>query len=159
MFTFNKLNVCYTISVRRSRTLDFKNNNGNCTPVRSQSIIAVTSKTQERSSGNLFDDSLNNVSCEDISKQTDLKINSLLPSSQLKHDNATQIQLKYINRPSSNSPPFSYNIIQPDVTNLVSPRASVCSTPGMTGSELDLEEEDPSSDESWGMLSYNYIWV
>ena len=159
IFTHNQVSVYSIISVRRSRTLDFKNNNGNCMPVRSHSTLAVTSKPQETSScNNPFDDSFNDVDCEDISKQPDMKINSRL-ASQTKHDNATQIPLKYITRPSSNSSPlFSYNITQPDVTHLVSPRASICSTPVMTGSELDLGDEGPSSDESWGMVLCNYMW-
>ena len=138
-------------SVRRSRTLDFKNSNGNNAPVRSHSTIAVTSKIEETSFDSQFEDSIHNSGSENISKQKDIAVKSLL-SSTTKHDTATQIQLKCQNRPASNSPPFPFNITQPDLANLVSPRESPCSTGHWTRSELGLEEEDASSDESWGML-------
>ena len=106
---------------------------------------------QTTSSNNPFDDSFVNGDSENKSNQDDHAINSL-SSSQSKHDNSTQIPLKdIINRPSSKSPTFSFNITQPDITNLVSPRTSICSTPGLTGSEWGQEGEDESSDESWGM--------
>ena len=138
------------IVVRRSRTLDFKYSASNNVPIRSHSTTVVTTVTREASTNNPFEDSFVNGNSDHISGQTDKNMHSNF-SSQQKKDSSTQVPLELImNRPSSNSPTLSYNITQPDVTHLVSPRVSICSTPAMTGSEYGQEDEDPSSDESWG---------
>ena len=103
------------------------------------------------SSNNPFCDSFVSTNTGTISDQ-----NSNIPepetSLQEKTDTATQIPL----RPrAKNDRPIttatSCQIAQPDVTQLVSPQTSMCSTPEMAGSDLGRGEDYPSSDESWGM--------
>ena len=113
--------------------------------------MVVTRLVRKGSSNNPFCDSFVNTNKGSTSEQ-----NSNIPepetSLQEKTDNATQIHL----RPrTKNDRPIttatSCQLAQPDATHLVSPRASMCSTPEMAGSDLGQEEDYPSSDESWGM--------
>ena len=73
-------------------------------------------------------------------------------TSRTKQDNSTQFPPNSILlRSPSKSPASSSNLTYPDITNLVSPRPSICSTPGLTGSEFGQEDyNDQLSDESWG---------
>lgn len=113
--------------------------------------MVVTRLVRKGSSNNPFCDSFVSTNKGTTSEQ-----NSNIPESetslQEKTDTATQIPL----RPrTKNDRPIttatSCHIAQPDATHLVSPRASMCSTPEMAGSDLGQEEDYPSSDESWGM--------
>ena len=144
---------CFKCLVRRSRTLNFKDTHGDCyTPVRSQSTIGITTSHQSHSRERQLNAALNIADAKEISNCSESKINPFLTTT-TDHDNDTQIPLKPMNRPLLNaSSTSSHTVPYPNVTQLVSPHASATSTPAKTGSDLELEEEDPSSDESWGML-------
>ena len=141
------------ILVRRSRTLNFKDTHEDCyTPVRSQSTIGITTSHQSHSRERQLNATLKTADVKETSNYPESNINPFLTTI-TDHDNDTQIPLKPLNRPLLNaSSTSSQNVPYPNVTQLVSPHASATSTPARTGSDLELEEEDPSSDESWGML-------
>ena len=121
-------------------------------PVRSHSTTVVTSLSLEVSSNRPFDESFSNVYTDQISKQTEFELNSMPSLQQTMNNSTPESPNKSINNslPSSKSPTCSYNLTQPDVTQLVSPQASMCSTPVISGSESEKDVEYPSSDESWG---------
>ena len=110
--------------------------------------MVVTRLVRKGSSNNPFCDSFVNTNKGSTSEQ-----NSNIPepetSLQEKTDNAALRPRTKNDRPITTA--TSCHIAQPDATHLVSPRASMCSTPEMAGSDLGQEEDYPSSDESWGM--------
>ena len=137
--------------MRRSRTLDFKSYASNQVPVRSRSTNVVTSIAQRTPSRNPFDDSFVNFkNNEHLSNNEEVRLH--LSNSQTKQDNSTQFPPNSILLHSpSKSPTSSSNLTYPDISNLVSPRPSLCSTPGLTGSEFEHQDyNDQLSDESWG---------
>ena len=139
--------------VRRSRTLDLKTYTSNQVPVRSRSTNVVTSIAQKSPPRSPFDDSfVDYTNDKHISNQEDVRIHLSTPNSQTKQDNSTQIPPNSILLHSpSKSPTSSSNLTFPDISNLVSPRPSLCSTPGHTGSEFEHQDyNDQLSDESWG---------
>ena len=139
--------------VRRSRTLDFKTYNGSQLPVRSNSTNAVKSIALETPSKNPFDDCfVSGSETEYISNQENVRVRLSDSSSHSKQDNSTQFPPNSILlNSSSQSLTSSHELTYPDITNLVSPRPSISSTPGLTGSEFDQEGyNDQLSDESWG---------
>ena len=139
--------------MRRSRTLDFKSYTSNQVPVRSRSTNVVTSISQKTPSRSPFDDSfVNYTNNENISNNEDVRLQLSNSNSQPKQDNSTQFPPNSILLHSpSKSPTSSSNLTYPDISNLVSPRPSLCSTPGLTGSEFEHQDyNDQLSDESWG---------
>ena len=142
--------------MRRSRTLDFKSYTSNQVPVRSRSTNVVTSIEQKKPSRSPFDDSfINHTNNESISNHEDVRLH--LSNSQTKQDNSTQFPPNSILLHSpSKSPTSSSNLTYPDISNLVSPRPSLCSTPGLTGSEFEHQDyNDQLSDESWGKYIFD----